>query len=62
MSVPRLYCPDCGVGTPNPDDIAALYCPRCHWWTSDPDLGPARREQMPEKIEAQATVGQDASS
>lgn len=43
-----LQCPDCGVRTVHPDDIAASYCPRCRWWTSDPELGPARRLMRPD--------------
>lgn len=45
-----LICPDCGVITIDPNDIANKYCPVCHWQTSDPELGPARAIEWPEAV------------
>lgn len=41
---PSITCPDCGLTSYNPHDIAQKYCGFCHWWTSDPDLAGLKPE------------------
>lgn len=38
--VTQFRCPDCGIISSNPNDLADGYCGRCHWWTGDPKLAP----------------------
>jgi hypothetical protein len=37
---PSVTCPDCGLTSCHPEDVASRYCGSCRWWTSDPFLAP----------------------
>ena len=36
---PSITCPDCGMRSYNPNDIAEGYCGHCHDWTSFQEPG-----------------------
>lgn len=36
---PSITCPECGLTSHHPEDVAQGYCGACSWWTSDPVLG-----------------------